>query len=352
MTCLAAALAGLSAAWGCGAGATPTPAAPTPVVPVTLAIACPGDLVAQATGPQGAVLTWAAPTTTGGTSPVQVSCSPQSGATLPTGQGSVTCTALDATTQRVSCAFKVTVASGPQLSVTKFLAFGDSITWGVSHDAAPGFRDPTPPPDTSYPGQLRSLLAQRYFDQAIVVENDGYSGEAVDTGRTALPGELAKHAPDVLLLLEGANDLLGAPGSATTQSVASKLREMIRDARRASPAIAVLLANFPPQYHPTSVERGTDKDHGAGADFVVEMNQRIAAVAAAEGAELVDLYSPMSAAVKTYISRDGLHPTVAGYTVMANTFFASIQRRFEVIVLTPKAARADGALLARPGRSR
>ena len=71
-------------------------------------------------------------------------------------------------------------------------------------------------------------------------------------------------------------------------------------------------------------------DRGAGADFVPELNQRIAAVASSEGATLVDLYTPLSADIKRYIGADGLHPTEAGFTLIAQTFSAAIKDTFEV----------------------
>jgi lysophospholipase L1-like esterase len=157
----------------------------------------------------------------------------------------------------------------------------------------------------------------------------GWPGEAIGTGLTRLPSAIAESAPEALLLLDGANDLLGEPSSATTQYIATKLRDMIRAAKRSKPGIRVFLANFPPQYHPTPAERGTENDRGKGADFVPELNQRIAAVAAEEGADLVDLYSPMSGNVKAFISRDGLHPTLDGYRVMAGTFRDVIQLKLE-----------------------
>jgi lysophospholipase L1-like esterase len=86
----------------------------------------------------------------------------------------------------------------------------------------------------------------------------------------------------------------------------------------------VLLATFPPQYHGT-----IPYDRGKGAEFVPELNQRIAAVAQSEGATLVDLYAAFPAGGKPYIGVDGLHPTEQGFTLMAQTFAKIIQEKFE-----------------------
>ena len=154
--------------------------------------------------------------------------------------------------------------------------------------------------------------------------NEGWPGEAIATGLTRLPGALATDTPQVVLLLHGANDLLGSPSNSTTQYIATKLRDMVRASKASVPAANVLLATFPPQWHGT-----TPYDRGAGAEFVPGLNQQIADVAASEGATLVDLYAPLSADIKRYIGADGLHPTEAGFTLMAQTFAAAIKDKFE-----------------------
>ncbi len=106
--------------------------------------------------------------------------------------------------------------------------------------------------------------------------------------------------------------------------IAGKLRDMVRAAKARVAANRVLLATFPPQFV------GTPPNRGAGAPFVPELNQRIAAVAQSEGATLVDLYTPFSADVKRYIGVDGLHPTEQGFALMAQTFAKVIQDTFEV----------------------
>jgi lysophospholipase L1-like esterase len=213
----------------------------------------------------------------------------------------------------------------PQLSVTRFMAFGDSLTWGKVPPMAGLLAYPIPPPSYSYPSQLASLLGAGYPGQAITVANEGWPGEWIDDALNRLPSALADRAPEVVLLLDGANDLLGSPSSETTEYIAGKLRDMVRAARAQVPPERVLLALFPPQYHGT-----VPYDKGAGAEFVPELNDRIAAVAESEGATLVDLYSPMSIDITRYIGGDGLHPTEEGYLLIAETFARVIQEKLEV----------------------
>jgi hypothetical protein len=70
----------------------------------------PSDLTAEATGPDGAVVTFPAPTATDAVSgAVPVSCVPASGATFPLGTTAVTCTATDAHGNTATATFNVTV---------------------------------------------------------------------------------------------------------------------------------------------------------------------------------------------------------------------------------------------------
>jgi lysophospholipase L1-like esterase len=202
------------------------------------------------------------------------------------------------------------------------MAFGDSITWGQDSAPAAFLAYPIPSPSYAYPSQLQANLAARYASQSFTVANEGWPGEMIDTGLSRLPSALG--TTEVVLLLHGANDLLNSPSSATTVYIAGKLRDMVRTARTRVAANRVLLATFPPQFV------GTPPHRGAGAPFVSELNERISAVAQSEGATLVDLNTPMSVDVKRYIGVDGLHPTEQGFALMAQTFAAVIQEKFEV----------------------
>ncbi len=69
--------------------------------PLSLAIQVPGNIVRDADPNQnGAIVTYPAPTTTGGTPPVAISCSHQSGDFYPVGVTTVTCTATDSAPDR------------------------------------------------------------------------------------------------------------------------------------------------------------------------------------------------------------------------------------------------------------
>jgi lysophospholipase L1-like esterase len=130
----------------------------------------------------------------------------------------------------------------PQLSVTKFLAFGDSITGGKSGTLALG--DPYGFGDTgptwSYPSRFQARLKIGYPLQAqgFVVTNAGCGGEPVVTvgvcsgtsGQSRLRQRLIAHAPEVLLLMEGVNDL-NSFGRPAINDVLEGLHAMTKDAQ-------------------------------------------------------------------------------------------------------------------------
>jgi lysophospholipase L1-like esterase len=94
---------------------------------------------------------------------------------------------------------------------------------------------------------------------------------------------------------------------------------MIRDARRRG--IQVFVGTLLP-HRP-------DSCRGRAPFLISPTNDMIRAVAAAEGAILVDLYRAFSGMEGTLLGEDGLHPSAAGYEKMAQTFFDVIQQRLE-----------------------
>jgi lysophospholipase L1-like esterase len=258
-----------------------------------------------------ATATFDTPGAQGGRPPTTVTCTPASGSEFPVGTSPVTCNASDQAAHTASCTFSVIVEAIPQLAKTKFLAFGDSITQGVT-SAAPSLLIFNP--IDAYPLKLQQLLSARYQDQTIGMTNAGKAGEKIDDGRARLSGVLDANDPQVLLLLHGANDLNNRRGDAIP-TIIHGLEDMIGKADRRG--IAVFLATFPPQ-NPSG-------DNGNGANDVPELNQKIRALAADEGAILVDLYAGFGGTWVGYIGEDGLHPTPQGYDRMAEIWRDKIQ---------------------------
>jgi sugar lactone lactonase YvrE len=83
----------------------------------------PGNIVAEATGPDGAAVSYASPTATDDVDgPVPVVCVPASGSVFPPGTSTVTCTASDAAGNTAQASFTVTVEAQPSGAVVTLCA--------------------------------------------------------------------------------------------------------------------------------------------------------------------------------------------------------------------------------------
>lgn len=294
------------------------PTGPT-ITPKPLALSCPTDVTSQAAaGQTSAVVDYAAPVVTGGIVPIETSCAPQSGTSFPVGTTPVQCRASDAASA-ATCTFSVIVEPAPpppRLSTTTFLAFGDSLTEGkVSLAFAPWMLVES---DSAYTLKLQAMLQERYWDQTIVVINEGLGGERARDGVSRLDRTIDQNRPGALLLMDGANDLAGA-GHAGISQAADALDTMIAHAR--ARGVDPFLATLPPQI--------PDRQRSAGAPYVVPFNDRIRALAAARSVHLVDVYAAFNGDL-SLVGSDGLHLNDGGYHVVARAFYAEIVAALEV----------------------
>jgi lysophospholipase L1-like esterase len=306
-------------------GCSDTPFRPTQLFESPKAF-CPAPMTVPSLSGLPLTISYSAATATGGTPPTTVSCSPASGAMFPIGVTTVSCTATDKVARTDVCRFSVTVTAPPRLSVTRFLAFGDSLTWGEDgrHSVMTlGSAGSTPvrprvqfPVSDTYPGALQAKLAALYTAQAPQVTNGGKPGETVTSSATfpRFVSFTSSGAYDVVLLMEGANDL----GSHSNSEIIAGLARMVDDAK--SRGMKVFLATLPPQNQ-----------------AVTSFNDSVNGLAASKGVPLVDVYQAFGNNV-SLIGNDGLHPTAAGYQVIANTFFVSIRQTLELPAAMSSAA--------------
>jgi lysophospholipase L1-like esterase len=203
--------------------------------------------------------------------------------------------------------------AAPRLARTRFVAFGDSLTEGV---VSTPLRLTLVDIPHSYPGRLGAALRQRYSDQPeIAVLNEGRAGEFAEDGKVRLPDVIRADAPQVVLLMEGANEL-NVFGRRGISRAVGALEDMIKDANRRG--VTVFVATLPPQ-------RASGRN-GAGAPDVEELNAQIRKTALDEGARLVDVHPQFDLAL---VGEDGLHLTEAGYVRLAEIFAAAIRQAFE-----------------------
>jgi lysophospholipase L1-like esterase len=197
--------------------------------------------------------------------------------------------------------------------VDRFLAFGDSMTEGRTSATFQSVLTAGIP--QSYPYKLQDRLRERYTAQTVSVLNGGMAGERATDGVGRLPAVIREAQPNVLLLLEGVNDLNAFGGDGIGPAIGA-LETMTKFAR--ARGITVFVATLPPQ------RPGGPK--AASEHLVGRFNNEIKRMAPEEGASVVDLNAGFDLSL---IGEDGLHPTEAGYGRFAEVMFEAMRARFE-----------------------
>jgi lysophospholipase L1-like esterase len=202
----------------------------------------------------------------------------------------------------------------PRLSRTRILAFGDSLTAGVTSTpvlSALGVGVPV-----SYPARLQSLIAARYYDQAVLVENAGRTGEVAEDAIPRLRAALPSFAPDVIVLLHGVNDVV-IEGLRGVNRNLPFMTTLVRDAKQSG--ADVFLCTLLPQ-RPGGSRAG---DPAAISAF----NAALRTLARAENVMLIDLAAAFGGI--GLIGADGLHPIEAGYERLATLILQAVREQFE-----------------------
>ena len=212
----------------------------------------------------------------------------------------------------------------PRIARTRFLAFGDSITVGEVTNPLSVTDSPSSivkmiaVPAASYPTQLQTQLRSRYTAQAsdITVVNSGVAGERLTEGIVRFEDALNAARPEVVLLMEGVNDLRSLGPDISTDILAFMAQQaQSRDAR-------VFLGSMLPTV--------AGRQRSQPVSELVLLNGKLQAMAVQRGLVYVDLYTTLLPEAEAIIGADGLHPTEAGYRRIADVFFAAIRSSLEV----------------------
>lgn len=174
----------------------------------------------------------------------------------------------------------------------------------------------------SYPDVLAKQLSLRYATQSFTMVNEGVPNEKAIEGAVRFSSVLSLSLPQVVLLLEGVNDINSA-GASAAPGVVSSLRSMIRAARQTG--ATVLLGTILPE-RPNACRA---YDYLDGVDDISTTNTQIRMLAASEGAILVDLHPQFAPQLAAWLGLDGLHPNEMGYAAMAQAFFDTVRPRLE-----------------------
>jgi lysophospholipase L1-like esterase len=280
----------------------------------------------------------------------------------------VGCSAHDALGRAAVCSFNVTLTTSPHLGAMRFLAFGDSTTAGENGIDFPGdsfpevfipapcgttsvqsagralntgraqpqFFDPT----TSYPAQLLGLLKARFSGEAFAIENEGNPGErAADGVKRLVACFQTGDRPDVMLLLEGINDIAQSavsyqPDLTEEQAIVRSLRNDVTNAINAGVAYVFVSTILPvsecyvgpDQPQPCRVgDVGDPTVPNVANGYIDQVNAMIRTTVG--GVTIVDGNAAFRAAdptLATLIDEDGLHPTPAGYGLLAQAWMNAL----------------------------
>ena len=211
------------------------------------------------------------------------------------------------------------------LGATTFLAFGDSITCGVPGTFSQNDIAFDAPLDSScfytgYPGTLRTLLGQASPTQTFTVWNEGRPGEEATLAYSRFSTNMAARRPQVVLLLEGINDL---NSDKSIGSTVGALQQMVELAR-AYNATVFVGTMFQTCY---TVNPFTGRVRTNSVDRIVSFNNAVRSMVAGRlNVYLADIYAAFgtnNCGVEkgiNLVGDDGLHPSPSGYSTIATTF--------------------------------
>lgn len=171
--------------------------------------------------------------------------------------------------------------------------FGDSITAG--HSSSTG----------GYPPKLSNMLNGNGKPATVV--NKGISGEKTPAGVARFDSVLNSFAANIILIMEGTNDIRGGLSVATTQH---NLQVMINKAK--AKGVIPVLATLTPS------------DRSGSTTLIPNTwNPMIKSLASSNGIVLSDQYAGIIGTWSTSTA-DGLHPNDTGYRTVAQTWYNSM----------------------------
>jgi acyl-CoA thioesterase-1 len=160
------------------------------------------------------------------------------------------------------------------------LVLGDSLSASYGLDQ-----------DHGWVSLLEGRLRERGLPHRVV--NASISGETTSGGRTRLPGLMARHQPNLLVIGLGANDGLRGLGFGV---IRDNLEEMIRMGRSGGSQALLAGLRLPPNY---------------GAAYTDGFQAVFQQIAAAEGVPLVENLLAGVAEDRSLMQADDLHPNAA-----------------------------------------
>ncbi len=187
---------------------------------------------------------------------------------------------------------EVVVAS----SKKTILCFGDSLTAGM------GLEDS----NDAFPGLLQTKIDSLGLDYVVV--NSGLSGETTAGGKSRVKWVLNQEV-DIFLLELGANDgLRGVPLTETR----SNLQAIIDIVQNENPNTIIILA-------------GMELPPNMGQDYTTEFRNIFADLAKTNDLKFIPFILENVGGIAELNQSDGIHPTVEGHKIVANTVWEVLE---------------------------
>ncbi len=215
----------------------------------------------------------------------------------------------------------------PGRAQNRYIAFGDSITFGVGDDST------RPRSEMGYPGRLDELLATRGIPGATVI-NAGLGNEATTEAVTRIDQVLGDNRADVLLLMEGTNDI---NAQVSVETITFNLQRIATKAEAAGLRVI----------HGTIIPRLPSANRDGDNRIAAQLAASLRNLAWSERRSLADpfevfLYQTPNAFTTLYVGGDDkLHPNAAGYDKLAEVWADQIAAIDKVPPVVGSVAPAD-----------
>lgn len=180
------------------------------------------------------------------------------------------------------------------------LCFGDSITAGYGLDDS----------NDAFPAILQQKIDSLNLDYTVI--NSGVSGETTAGGKSRIDWVI-KQDMDIFLLELGANDGLRGVSLSETRS---NLQAIIDVVREKSPETTIILA-------------GMELPPNMGQDYTNEFRQLYADLAEKNKVAFIPFILKDVGGIASLNQGDGIHPTVEGHKVVANTVWETLEPLLE-----------------------
>ncbi len=175
----------------------------------------------------------------------------------------------------------------------RIVAFGNSLTAGLGVS-----------PDQSYPAQLQWRLNETGYHYEVI--NAGVSGDTTAGGLRRVNWVL-KSRPSIVILELGVNDAMrGQP----LAGMYSNLDEIITRLQDAEAAVVLAGMKIPPNY---------------GLDYTKGFSSMFEQLAREHNVTLIPFLLEGVAAKPELNQADGMHPTAAGYHIVADTVMTALE---------------------------